>query len=596
MAILVGLNHLTRYTYDRPVALGPQSIRLRPAPHTRTKIASYSIKVEPKNHFVNWQQDPHGNWLARYVFPDPVEEFRIEVDLTAELAVINPFDFFVEPYAEEWPFKYADDLKIELAAYLEPEPMGPELEKYLADIKGRKDRTIDFLVHLNAELQKAIRYVIRMEPGVQDPEETLKSRAGSCRDSAWLLVQILRRIGLAARFVSGYLIQLRADVDPIEGPMGTDKDFTDLHAWAEVYIPGAGWVGMDATSGLFTRRRPHSAVRDPALPLRRADNRHGRTGAGRVRVPHGGAAAARGAARHRAVHRRGLDRGSTRSARRSTPTSIAQDVRLTMGGEPTFVSIDHYDAPEWNTGAVGGTKEPIAEELAGRLRERFAKGGFIHFGQGKWYPGESLPRWAYSLYWRKDGEPIWTSPELIALRATTKNPPIEDAELMIGDICTKIGLSQAYILPAYEDTVYWLAREQQLPVNVDPHRQQGRGARGARAHRPHVRARPRQADRLRAAGSALAGGGDQLAQRALAAAARPAVSRARRFPAGAAAADEDAAACAGLGLPLHPDAGPDRGSKPAAAICRAETLLAAGVRAAVRVRPGGAHGVDHRAA
>jgi uncharacterized protein (DUF2126 family)/transglutaminase-like putative cysteine protease len=467
LAILVGLHHLTHYVYDRPVALGPQSIRLRPAPHCRTRVPSYSLKVTPAEHFVNWQQDPHGNWLARFVFPEKATEFKIEVDLTAELAVINPFDFFIEPYAEEFPFQYTDELKTELAAYLMPEPAGALLAKYMNEIGARKGRTIDFIVGLNAELLRMISYVIRMEPGVQEPDETLALRSGSCRDSAWLLVQILRRLGLAARFVSGYLIQLKADVDPIEGPMGTDKDFTDLHAWAEVYLPGAGWVGMDATSGLlcgeghiplcatphFRSAAPISGLVEPAGVTFNFEMSVARLReTPRVTLPFTGDAWAKLDALGEAVDR----------------DLEAQDMRLTMGGEPTFVSIDDLDAPEWNTAAVGGGKEPLAEDLIQRLRDRLAPGGFLHFGQGKWYPGESLPRWAFSLYWRKDGEPIWGAPGLIATRDAKGLASETDAEALTVDIAKRLGLSPKYVIPAYEDAAYWLVREQALPVNVDP--------------------------------------------------------------------------------------------------------------------------------
>src|SRR6266540_2601325 len=251
MPIHVALTHRTSYRYDRLVALSPHVIRLRPAPHTRTPILSYSLKVTPQKHFINWQQDPHGNYLARLVFPDQTRQLLIDVDLTAELSVFNPFDFFVEPSAETFPFEYEPSLKQELAPYLEQLPATPTLRASLAAVDRRKVRTIDFVVGLNRRLAQDIAYIIRLEPGVQTPEETLTCRSGSCRDTSWLLVQMLRHLGLAARFVSGYLIQLTPDVKSLDGPVGATHDFTDLHAWAEVYLPGAGWIGLDPTSGLF---------------------------------------------------------------------------------------------------------------------------------------------------------------------------------------------------------------------------------------------------------------------------------------------------------------------------------------------------------
>jgi transglutaminase-like putative cysteine protease len=209
MSILASLHHVTRYAYDRPVALAPQIVRLRPAPHCRTRIESYSLKVMPAQHFVNWQQDPNGNWLARFVFPETTREFAITVDLVADMAVINPFDFFVEPFAETFPFAYPAEFAEELAPYLDAEPAGARLSAFLASIPRECKSTVDFLVGLNQRLQHEIHYLVRMETGVQAPEQTLALSAGSCRDSAWLQVQILRHLGLAARFVSGYLIQLR---------------------------------------------------------------------------------------------------------------------------------------------------------------------------------------------------------------------------------------------------------------------------------------------------------------------------------------------------------------------------------------------------
>ncbi len=390
MSILVGLHHATRYTYDRPINLGPQTVRLRPAPHCRTRIPSYSLTVTPAQHFVNWQQDPHGNWLARFVFPEKTEEFSITVDLLADLEVINPFDFFVEPYADKWPFEYAPELRDDLIAYVVPEPAGPRLQEFVQSISREPRNTVDFLVELNQRLQQLIRYLIRMAPGVQTPEETLVSGAGSCRDSAWLLVQILRHIGLPARFVSGYLVQLRPDVKPLEGAAGAAFDFTDLHAWTEVYLPGAGWIGLDPTSGLLCG--------EGHLPV--------------AATPHYRSAAPISGLVEPCEVSFAFDMTVTRVAERPRVTApfsdqawqaldalgekvdadlAAHDVRLTMGGEPTFVSVDDYQSAEWNTAALGPMKRVRADELIRRLRDRYAPGGLLHYGSGQVVSGRADP-------------------------------------------------------------------------------------------------------------------------------------------------------------------------------------------------------------
>lgn len=466
MSILASIYHLTHYRYDRPVTLGPQIIRLRPAPHSRTRVVSHALKVTPANHFVNYQQDLYGNWLARYVFPGPVTEFKIEVDLTADMAVYNPFDFFVEASAETWPFAYPDEIADDLVIYRQSETPGPLLQAFLNSVPRDPLRTIDFIVGLNARMAGQIGYVIRMEPGVQTPEETLGIGKGSCRDTSWLLVQALRHLGFAARFVSGYLIQLKPDLVAIDGPAGTAQDFTDLHAWCEVYLPGAGWIGLDPTSGLLTG--------ESHIPL--------------SATPHyGNAAPISGVASFAEVDFN-FEMKVTRTAehpRITKPFSdeawadlnamgekvdaalLAGDVRLTMGGEPTFVSIDDFEAAEWNTEAVGPTKRIFADNLIRRLQAKFAPGGFLHYGQGKWYRGETLPRWTFSLYWRRDGKAIWHNPALIAsevaIGATKKQ-----AGALLGAIASNLGVPSDYILQAYEDPAEWIIKESNLPENVTP--------------------------------------------------------------------------------------------------------------------------------
>ena len=467
MAIRVALNHRTNYHYDRVVSLSPQIVRLRPAPHCRTPIISYSLTVQPEPHFLNWQQDPHSNYLARVVFPEKVQGLRVEVDLVAELTVINPFDFFLEPQAEYYPLTYEPWLAKDLAPYLEAEAAGPRLQAWVQQVQRQSMRAVDFIVQLNQQLHHDIRYVIRMEPGVQTCEDTLRLGRGSCRDSAWLLVQILRHLGLAARFVSGYLIQLKADQEALDGPSGTTEDFTDLHAWAEVYLPGAGWVGLDPTSGLLAGEghiplactpTPGSAAPitgaveactvdfDFAMAVTRLHEDP------RVTKPYT-------TAQWQAI----VDLGQ-----RVDADLQAGDVRLTMGGEPTFVSIDDREGAEWSTAAVGPTKRQLATNLLKRLKARLAPGGALHYGQGKWYPGESLPRWALAVYWRLDGVPLWTQDAHIADESVDYGHTTAEARLFIHTLAEHLGVETRFVLPTYEDPWHALQQEERLPLNLDP--------------------------------------------------------------------------------------------------------------------------------
>jgi uncharacterized protein (DUF2126 family)/transglutaminase-like putative cysteine protease len=467
MAILAAVYHLTHYKYDRPVTLGPQVIRLQPAPHSRTKVLSHSLKVQPSNHFVNVQQDPYGNFLARFVFPEPVTELKIEVDLVADMTVYNPFDFFVEPEATEFPFDYPQDIRDDLEIYVKPEPAGPLLSSFLQTIDRSAPNTVNFVVDLNARLQREIGYIVRMETGVQSPEETLSLAKGSCRDTSWLLLQILRNLGLAARFVSGYLIQLKPDLVAIDGPAGTTQDFTDLHAWCEVYLPGAGWIGLDPTSGLLTGE---SHVPLAATPhFRNAAPISGM--ASFANVEFGFDMRVDRIAEHPRITKPFSDESwQALDALGEKVDAVLQteDVRLTMGGEPTFVSIDDFESPEWNTAAVGPTKREKADALIRRLRERFAPGGFLHYGQGKWYPGESLPRWTFSLYWRADGEPVWVDPGLIAPENSEGKLTPKDAETLLSAVASELGIEPEMVSEAYEDPAEWLLKEGKLPDNVDP--------------------------------------------------------------------------------------------------------------------------------
>lgn len=467
MSIKVAISHKTAYKFDRSVNLSPHIFRLRPAAHSRTQIEGYSFKVFPENHFINWQQDPFGNYQARVVFPEKTTELRIEVEVIAKLEVINPFDFFVEEYAEKFPFKYDEMLSKELVPYLEVKDIGKLTKHFIEQMSIPEDiNIVDFLVYANQQVFNSLNYNIRMEAGVQSCEDTLSSKSGSCRDFAWLLVQVLRSYGLATRFVSGYLVQLTADVKSLDGPSGPEKDFTDLHAWVEVYVPGAGWIGLDPTSGLFAGEghiplcctpdyasaAPVTGATDVCEVSFEFDNSVFRILENpRVTKPYT-------EEQWEKVMKVGND---------VEKDLIEGDVRLTMGGEPTFVSIDDFEGAEWNSTADGPLKRKLAYDLALRLKKRFAHGGLLHFGQGKWYPGELFPRWQYALYWRKDGLPIWKNDDLVAKEGETKFT-FHDAERFAIELTKYLGIDIKNITPAYEDPIYWALEEGKLPVNLDP--------------------------------------------------------------------------------------------------------------------------------
>jgi uncharacterized protein (DUF2126 family)/transglutaminase-like putative cysteine protease len=471
----IALQHRTTYRFDRPIAIGPHVIRLRPAPHSRTPIEAYSLTISPSDHFINWQQDPFGNHLARAVFPTKASELDITVGLVADMKVINPFDFFIESYAETYPFDYPDELAADLKPYLDlPAPgLGPLVSEWVAasgapPSDGRS--TVEFLGALNAATYRDIAYSVRMEAGVQTPEETLTERIGSCRDTAWLLVTALRHCGLAARFVSGYLVQLAPDQPDLAGATAPTQDFTDLHAWAEVYIPGAGWIGLDPTSALFAG--------EGHIPL--------------AATPHPASAAAITGATEPSVTTMEFAntvRRAQQEPRTTLPYTAAQvesvqrlgeavdsllaaaGLELTMGGEPTFVSSDDMTSAQWTVAADGAEKRQSANRLAAALADRFAKGGLVQRSEGKWYPGEPLPRWQIGLIWRCDGEQLWSDPALLAdpFDATRADPEATaSAEQLARTITAEFRLPKEQLQPAFEDPLARLVAQLSEPAGPRP--------------------------------------------------------------------------------------------------------------------------------
>ncbi|BCE00990.1 DUF2126 domain-containing protein [Marinicellulosiphila megalodicopiae] len=468
MAVTVGITHHTAYEYDKPINMGPHVFRLKPAAHCRTTIKSYSLKITPEDHYINWQQDPFGNYLARVVFPEKTKSFSFTVDVVAQLDIINPFDFFLETTAEKFPFKYEERLKADLNSYLELEETEEAFKYFVEGLKPEKPMvTADFLVAINSKVNQLLDYTIRLEPGVQSCDESMDKGSGSCRDSAWLLVQAFRYLGLAARFVSGYLVQLSQDEKSLDGPSGPDEDFTDLHAWCEVYVPGAGWIGLDPTSGLFAQEGhiPLACTPEPssAAPVTggidecESELDYYNKVTRLIETP-----------RITKPYRDDQWQDIEELAVQVEKQLVDQDVRLTMGGEPTFVSVDDIESDQWNTDADGEDKRKMAYELFLKMQAHYTKGAMLHFGQGKWYPGEALPRWQYGCYWLKDGQKIWKDQQYLA--DINKQYPIKDSNVKYFPILLSklLGLAPECVVPTYEDVLYHLWQEGQMPVDPSP--------------------------------------------------------------------------------------------------------------------------------
>lgn len=235
--------HHTQYNFSKPVQASPHIIRLNPTLNYKNKILEHSLQVFPEVFHQNNHLDVYGNPISRLVFLSKIEFLTVEVKMKVEVQDINPFDFFLSLAIENYPFKYPNSVQSYLQSYLEV--VDDEVIEHWLKSKNppKQHKTLDYVTSLNKLVHQHLNYTVRLEPGVYSPKETIEKGGGSCRDYSWLLVNMYRMHGIAARFVSGYLIDLNFEVD--------NKDQLSLHAWVEVYLPGAGWLGLDPTSGLL---------------------------------------------------------------------------------------------------------------------------------------------------------------------------------------------------------------------------------------------------------------------------------------------------------------------------------------------------------
>ena len=466
MRVLV--THTSRYQYDGPTKFGPHTIRLRPADHAAARIESYRLVIETE-HRLHWQRDPHGNHIARVTFPRDVtpDALPITVELTVDISPKNPFDFFVDDRARTVPFTYPDGLHDELAPFLREHPsyaMGPLCDEFFATLPASGD-IVDVLVECNRLVAARVNYVIRNEPGIWTPEQTLAEGRGSCRDSATLLIAALRQRGIAARFASGYLIQLADEGMIPDEPRGVSFDVVDLHAWVEAYVPGAGWIGLDATSGLLAGEGhiplACTAVPSSAAPVDGTSDRAAIALQFATTITRLGFEPRVTAPIDEHTWQALLSSGDAADA-----ALLAQGLYVTVGGEPTFNSRVEADLPEWCGEALGPSKWQRGLALAERLRAALAPGGVLVHRMGKHYPGESMPRWALDICARRDGVALWPERTLPMLATIAAAAQLAQA------ITHALGIAGVQLTghAAFEDPWPLLRSEHALPPNADPRR------------------------------------------------------------------------------------------------------------------------------
>ncbi len=446
MSTRISLRHRIEQRFSRAVRLSTHWLRLRPAPGGRSRVTAYSLKVEAQPHWLNWLRDPLENYVGRLDFPEPVTRLGLDVELIAELEPMNPFDFLVEPYAAEYPFDYPKQLQKELAPYLAAPASGARLDAWLDALDPRLGYIMDFLRQVNSRVNASVPRVLPADSGAIDLEATLASGTGSSRAVAWLATLALRDLGMAARLVSGYRVFL------------TREPSASLHAWTEVYLPGAGWVGMDPAGGLFTHEGylPLAAAPDPlrAQPLVGYHEACEEELAESVSIRR-----LESDAPGRPFP--GVGWGDVQAVGRQMDADLrAADVELTVQTELSFVPAGEPHLPEWNRTALGPGKRRVAQELLMRLRDRLAPGGVLQASQGEWFAGEPLPRWRLSCWWRVDGEPVCRDPVRLNWVGAREGVTLEDAERFGRTLARALGLAPECLVAAHEDGLHSLWRDE----------------------------------------------------------------------------------------------------------------------------------------